>query len=255
MAPAKLSPSAVKLIHKAVDSLFDRIKSHVIGDRPQQKRLYIAYRPELTLKGIFDAASQEEGVVPHADVFKTLAKISESYMDATREKMKAKLTQKLTSFLHDASVKGIDTNLKIALGGHIEEVGSEITKDVRRILETESTIIRNTSIMDGIIRANAMAGIDDPTVFFVTVRDQHRCDECTRLHVQPDKITPRVWKMSELGSGYHKRGDPEPKVGGLHPHCRCVLTTLMPGYGFDGAGRVTYKSPGYDEYAVQRGTS
>ena len=121
------------------------------------------------------------------------------------------------------------------------------------IMETESTIHRNTSIMDGIVRSNAAAGIEDPTVFFVTVNDQHRCDECTRLHVQPDGITPRVWKLSELGAGYHKKGEENPKIGGLHPHCRCVLTTLLRGYGFSGAGRVQYIRPGHDEFAAQRG--
>jgi len=159
----------------------------------------------------------------------------------------------VSAFLQEAGNKGVKTDLQTVLGGKLYEVMGEATRDVKRILETESTVVRNTSIMDGIVRVNTAAGIEDPTVFFVTVRDQYRCVECTRLHVQPDGVTPRVWKMSELGGGYHKRGDPTPKVGGLHPHCRCVLTTLLPGFGFNGAGKVAYKTPGYDEFAVQRG--
>jgi hypothetical protein len=249
----RLGPAAVKLIEKAVDSLFEKIRSHTLGDKhPTGKRLYIAYKPELTLKGIFDMAAAEEGVHPDADVLKTLLKISNSYIDATKERAKAKTVQAVQAFLTEASNKGIDTNIETVLGGQLYEVMGETTRELKRIFETESTVVRNTSIMDGIVRSNAAAGIDDPTVFFVTVRDGVRCDECTRLHVQPDQVTPKVWKLSEVGSSYHKKGDANPKIGGLHPHCRCVLTTLMPGYGFNGAGRVQYKSPGYDEYATQR---
>ncbi len=250
----RLGQSAVRLIEQAVEKLFTKIREQTFGNKhPTGKALYIAYKPELTLKGIFDAAATDEGVRPSEDIFKTLLKISSSYLDAAEAKAKAKTVQAVQSFLHEASNAGVKTNLSTVLEGKLYDVMGEATRDVQRIMETESTIHRNTSIMDGIQRVNAAAGIEDPTVFFVTVRDQHRCDECTRLHVQPDGVTPRVWKQSELGSGYHKRGDPTPKIGGLHPHCRCILTTLLPGYGFSPAGMVTYKSPGYDEYKVQRG--
>lgn len=250
----RLGPAAVRLIEEAVARLFQKIREHTFGDKhPTGKRLYIAYKPDLTLKGIFNAGASEEGVKPSEDLLKTLLKISGSYLDAAEAKAKAKTVQAVQSFLIDAGNKGIETNVETVLGGKLYEVLGEASRDVKRIMETESTVIRNTSIMDGIVRSNAAAGIEDPTVFFVTVRDQHRCDECTRLHVQPDGVTPRVWKLSELGSGYHKRGDPSPKVGGLHPHCRCVLTTLLPGYGFNAAGKVQYKTPGYDEFKAQRG--
>jgi hypothetical protein len=249
----RLGPAAVKAIERSVEVLFEKIRNHVMGDKyPTGKRLYIAYKPDLTLKGIFNTAAAEEGVVPSEDVLKTLLKISNSYLDATKEKTTAKVVQSVQSFLQDAGNKGIETSVETVLGGKLYEVMGETTRDLKRIFETESTVIRNTSIMDGIVRSNAAAGIDDPTIFFVTVRDGVRCDECTRLHIQPDGTTPRVWKLSEVGSSYHKKGEEFPKIGGLHPHCRCVLTTLMPGYGFDGGGRVQYKSPGYDEYATQR---
>jgi len=249
-----LGPAAVKLIEGAVEKLFEKIRNHTLGDKhPTGKRLYIAYRPDLTLKGIFDLAAAEEGVRPDQDVLKTLLKISNSYIDATKERAKAKVVQSVQAFLQEAGNKGVKTNIETVLGGKLYEVMGDATRDLKRIFETESTVVRNTSIMDGIVRSNAAAGIDDPTVFFVTVRDDVRCPECTRLHMLEDRITPRCWKLGELGSGYHKRGDPTPKVGGLHPHCRCVLTTLMPGYGFNAAGRVQYKSPKYDELATQRG--
>jgi len=97
---------------------------------------------------------------------------------------------------------------------------------------------RNVGILEGIVKTNAVAGVEDPTVFFVVVRDGVLCGECKRLHMLEDGVTPRVWKLSEVGHGYHKKGEQFPKVGGLHPHCRCVLSTLLPGYGFNEGGFV-----------------
>jgi hypothetical protein len=249
----RLGPAAVKLIEGAVEKLFEKIRNHTLGDKhPTGMRLYIAYRTDLTLKGIFDLAAAEEGVQPDQDVLKTLLKISNSYLDATKERAKAKVVQSVQAFLTDAGNKGVKTNIETVLGGKLYEVMGEATRDLKRIFETESTVVRNTSIMDGIVRSNAAAGIDDPTVVFIVVRDGQTCAECKRLHVLSDGITPRAWKLSQVGSGYHKKGDTSPKVGGLHPHCRCVLTTILPGYGFNAAGRVQYKSPGWDEYEHQQ---
>ena len=69
----------------------------------------------------------------------------------------------------------------------------------------------------------------------------------------PDGVTPRVWKLSEVGAGYHKKGDLNPKIAGLHPHCRCCLTSLLNGFGFNSSGMVTYIGKGHDEFAKQRG--
>lgn len=253
MARPKLGSAAIKAIHAVVDTLFDRLKLHVLGDKyPTGKKLYFTYRPDLTLKGIFDTAAEQEGVVPQEDTAKALLNIAANYIDASREKTKAKVVQGLQSFIHDAANKGLEVDVKTSLDGKLAEIMGEVKRDVQRIVETESTIVRNTSIMEGIVKVNEAAGIDDPTVFFVTVRDQHRCTECTRLHMLGDGVTPRCWKMSELGSGYHHVGDSSPKIGGLHPHCRCVLTTLLPGFGFTSGGMVEYKSPGWDELEHQR---
>lgn len=248
-----LTPTGIKLINKAVDELFDRLHQRVRGDKDWTggKKLRIAYKKDHTLQGLFEAASREEGVTPHMDVLKPLLNIAGSYLDAVREKTKAKVVQGVQSFLQEAATKGVATDVETVLGGQLADVWKETTSDIKRLVETESTVVRNTGLMDGILRTNAMLGIDDPTVFFVIVRDGNACGECMRLHVMPDGVTPRVWKMSEVGSGYHKKGQDNPKIGGLHPHCRCQLTTLMPGFGFGADGRVTYIKPGHDEYAKQ----
>lgn len=246
-----LGPAAQKAINAAVDLLFDRAKARLLG--VSGKQLAIHFNPLYSLSGLFQAAGRQEGVEPRDELLKMLHKIAGAYIDANREKAKAQVLQQIQAFMVDAQNQGIKTDVKTVLGSQLADLWGSVRSDVKRIVETETTVVRNTSIFDAIGRIGAMAGRKDPTVFFVTVRDNHRCEECTRLHVQPDGVTPRVWLMSELGSGYHKRGDPQPKVGGLHPHCRCVLTHLLPGYGFDAGGRVTYIEEGHDELAKQRG--
>jgi hypothetical protein len=100
-----------------------------------------------------------------------------------------------------------------------------------------------------------LAGVEDPTVCFISVNDIHRCEECKRLHTLDDGTTPRLWRLSQVATGYHKKGSPFPSVVGIHPHCRCGLTTVMPGYGFDSQGQVEAKYPGFDAYADQRNTT
>ena len=129
----------------------------------------------------------------------------------------------------------------------------DVTTHVHTILDSEINTARNVSIVEGITEYNASVGVDDPVMFFVIVRDGNVCNECIRLHMMPDGVTPRVWKMSEIGSGYHKKGDPNPKIAGLHPHCRCCPTTLLSGFGFNSSGMVTFIGKGHDEFAKQRG--
>lgn len=252
----RLTPTAQKLIDKAVDLLFDRAKARLLGPGAHKmyakKQLAFKFNVKDSLTGLYRQASEQEGVDPKDAIMKGLLRVAGSYLDATREKTKAKVQHSVQSFLTDAMAQGVKTDVRTVLGGKLAELWGDVKKDVRRIVETETTVVRNTSIYDAIGRMSAMAGEDDPTVYFVTVRDSSRCDECTRLHMLDDATTPRVWKQSELGAGYHKKGDPNPKIAGLHPHCRCVLTILMKGYGFDPNGLVTFISPDHDEYKKQR---
>lgn len=259
VAKSPISKTARKAIEVAVDALFERAKARLLGPDPTKrtalggKSLVFSFIPEYTLSGLFTAASKEEGVsTPNHDLLAGLLKIAGSYLDATREKTKAQVVQSVQSFLQDTSTKGIKTDVETVLGGQLSDLWGKVNADVRKIVETETTVARNMGVDDAIQRISAMQGIDDPVVFFVVVRDGLRCKECTRLHLLENGTTPRVYLRSEVGAGYHKRGDANPKVGGLHPHCRCVLSVLNPGFGFDAGGRVIWKSYGWDELKHQR---
>jgi hypothetical protein len=68
----------------------------------------------------------------------------------------------------------------------------------------------------------------------------------------PDKVTPRLFKLSELSAGYYKRGDTVPSILGQHPHCRCTIFYVPKDYGFDKKGHITFIGSGHNELDKQR---
>jgi hypothetical protein len=257
MSRGILTRGAIKLIYSSVDALFDKIKARFLGPdflkRFGDKEIYVGYRPGDTLQELYADSAREERAVPHLETIESLAQIASGYLDATNAKTKAKVVATVDRAIRDAERDGMDTDFETLLATELSNVFGAARNDVLKILDTESTHARNLGTMEGISKVNASLGIDDPVVYFVVVRDDSICGECVRLHTLGDEhMTPRVWKMSEVGAGYHHRGDPNPKIGGLHPHCRCSMATLTPGYGFKN-GLISFSSFGHDEYARQRG--
>lgn len=250
-----LGKAATKLIHKAVDELFDRLKTRFLGPKLLDKRLAIGHREDLTLPGLYQAAAKSHGAVPDPTSEHAILNVAEGYIEAQRERAKAQVTNGVNAFLQDAEQRGVETNVATVLGGKLSETFESITNDVKRIVDAEAQNGRAMGTKEGIVKINESKGIDDPVVFFIVVRDNALCDECKRLHLLDDKVTPRCWFLSEVGNGYHRKGEPNPKVSGLHPHCRCTMATLMPGWGFDNGGAVTYVSPDWNEIEEQRRTT
>jgi hypothetical protein len=211
-----LSKQVLKAIGSEVDDVFDRISDRFLGTK------YVPHGIQfrvMTLQEFFDNVAEREGVEPDKDTFSTLKDIAESYLDSSRERAKAQVVQSVQQVIREAILSGETPNIGVALEGALTKVWGDVTSHVHTILDSEINTARNVSIMEGITQYNASIGVDDPVVFFVIVRDGNVCSECIRLHMMPDGVTPRVWKMSEVGSGYHKKGEPNPKIGGLHPHC------------------------------------
>lgn len=211
-----MNKRTIERIHQSVDSLFERLKDRILGARLRDKVIAVTTdRPDLTVAGIAVSAAAGQGARMSRQSLEALVHVAGSYLDAEKERAKAQLVQAV-----DSTVDPVE------LGGRLSEVWERVTNNVTRIVDTESQRARSLGGLEGISMLNAQAGVQDPVVFFITVRDQHRCDECTRLHLLPDLVTPRVWRMSELGTGYHKRGDSTPKTCGLHPHCFVGSTRL-----------------------------
>lgn len=254
MATHRLSKPAVKKVHAAVDKMFDNLKTRSLGYKAMGgKKLYVAYRRDLSLPGLFEAAMSEEGGKPNTGLLDSLLAVSGNYIDSTKERAKAKVVQAVNAALGEFSAtKPSKAEMRAAIEAELTKVWDEMTGHVQRIVETEGNTAKNVGLFDAILQMNERAGVEDPTMYFVVVRDDSLCAECKRLHLQEDGVTPRLWKLSEVGHSYHKRGEEKPKLNGLHPHCRCVPVTLLPGFGFDAKGGLTFKRPGHDELGMQR---
>ncbi len=231
-------------VEDAVKSMFDSLRRQFLpyGD----KALTFSYQ---SLGELYEQSVRANGGIPDPDTKAALNEIAATYLDAAELRTSANLKHVLSTMKRAKLADGEQTpDVQELVEGALDKA----TTEVDRIVDTESQRARSVGAWEGINQAAAQMGIDDPTVFFVVVRDQHLCDECKRLHLLPDETTPRVWKMSELGHDYHERGEEFPSVQGLHPHCRCTKTLLFPGWGFDSGGMVQYKSPDYDEFKKQR---
>lgn len=252
---SKLSPAATAAIERAVENMFTKAKARFTGKIPPgtPKGLILTLNPSFSINSLFKLAAKTEGVKSNDELFGSITKIATNYLDAAKEKAKAKMLHQVQSFLTDAHNNNIDTDVETVLNGKLTDLWGEITSDVKRIVATESTTTTNMSLMDAITKINAVRGITDPTVAFLCVHDASLCLECKKLHLLSNFKTPRVWKLSECGSGYHKKGDSNPKLAGLHPNERCYLITVMPGFGFNSSGMIEYISPGYDVFKDQRG--
>lgn len=245
-----LNDDVIEQIHDSVDGLFDFISGHFLGGKRDPKGIVFSVTSDLDK--LYNEAAQFSGVTPDEDNLITLKRVASSYLESTRDRTKAQIVRAVETTLREAALSGVETDLKTVLGGKLSELFAKTADHVQLIVETELNTARNLSTMEGIVEANEKMGVDDPVVFFVIVRDNKVCNECMRLHMMPDGITPRLWYLSEVGHDYHKKGDSTPKISGLHPHCRCSLTTLAPGFGFNESGRVTYVGPDYSAIKAQR---
>ena len=237
--------TALQELQDIIEAAFGKVRDAMVPSAGA-KRLTVGWYT--SIPGLYEAACRGVGGTPRAETADNLVDIASSYVDALQSRVEAELTNIVvaadTSSRHDVQEPDAD---------RVQEILDKASSDLQRIVDTESQRARQIGAVDGISEVAAGLGDEDPTVFFVVVRDDHLCDECRRLHLLPDGRTPRCWKLSQLSSDYHQKGGEFPSVQGLHPHCRCSQTYLAPGFGFNSAGFVRWIGQGHDEYARQQG--
>lgn len=250
-----ISSSGKEQINRTVEDIFDKIALQLIGEIPKlkhKKLLILNTQKNYGLAHLFVQSMSNASPNPiEQDALKGLLESAHGYIEALKNTTRANITERIDGLVKEAKLRKqkITEELVQAV---IEEELSKARSKLVAIVENESTKLRNAGSMMEISRVAASVGDDDPTVFFVVVRDGKLCEECRKLHLMPDGVTPKVWKFSELKQGYHKRGEENPSAFGLHPHCRCTLTYLSKGFGFDKTGKVTYKESSFDAFSKQR---
>ena len=132
-----------------------------------------------------------------------------------------------------------------------------INKQIRTAyLEQDPLLGATGPVMDAILHNNKGKSADDITVYKVGPHDGSTCDHCYRFWFLDDRLTPRVYKMSELmANGTNigkKQKDWKPTVDATHPNERHLLQELRPGFGFK-SGKLEWIGQNHDEYKKQRG--
>lgn len=231
-----------KRVGEEIETTFERLRQRLFAGGDKQLR--IGWSPYEGLGGLYRAATEAAGGVAEKETEQGLLEIAEAYLDGVKARLRSDVLAAIGSSWKATEDEPQD------LGTKLTELWGKATTEVERVVDTEAQRARQTGSLDGIVQSSAAMGVDDPTVFWVVMRDSSLCDECKRLHLRPDG-KPRLWKLSEVSSEYHKKGEDRPSHAGLHPHCRCTLTQLPPGFSFDNNGMVKWKAPGHDEYAAQ----
>lgn len=250
-----ISSSGKERIAAVVEEMFDTIALQFIGDIPKlrnKKALVISSKRNYGLPHLFVQAMQNR--VPNeveSDVLKSLLESAYGYVESLKSRTKSNVTERIDGVIREASLNNRQAS-ESDIRDILQEELSKARVHMKSIAEAEATKLRNLGTMMDISRVAANLGDDDPTVFFVVVKDGATCKECVRLHLREDQITPRLWKFSELKQGYHRRGENNPSAFGLHPHCRCTLTYLSAGFGFNEQGKVSYQSEDYNAFSKQR---
>lgn len=237
--------SVLDELTETIGKAFEEVRQAMVPAMGSKRLIFSWYT---SLPGLYESACRAAGGIPRAETADGLSEIATSYVDALQSRVEAEL--KNIVMAQDAAVRH---DVKEPDADRVQELLDKASGDLQRIVDQQAQRARQMGSTDGIAQIASKLGDDDPTIFFVVVRDGALCEECKRLHLLPDERTPRVWKIGELTGDYHVRGNDHPSLQGLHPHCRCTLTYLAKGFGFNAGGRVTWISADHDEFKAQRG--
>ena len=217
----------------------------------KEKRIVFSTAKNSLTSLFLQALGSRDPNKPEEDTLKVILRIASGYTDALRDRTTARVIQSIDGYVREQTLK----EKPVKADKVREMVETEMGKaknHFKLIANTESNKAANTGTALQIQKIGDQKGEKDPVCFFIVTRDDVTGSEEFVLHLLKDKMTPRLWKLSEIGSGYHKKGEKNPKLAGLHPNCRCKLTYLAKGFGFDHKGEVKYIGPDHDEFKIQR---
>jgi hypothetical protein len=207
-----------------ISSLFDSIKRAALslsGDSSFASLYKDAYR---------SASGSSE---PDQEQIKDLVDSTERYLDALKLKTVS---------------SAIDACQKAPKGAREVRLSEQISKSfdhLDMIVATQAQTFQNLGALDGILDSSGKHNDEEPFVYFTGPNDSKTCKTCKEMYFLKDGVTPRVWKVSELGTGFFKKGDCCPSVSPIHPRCRHFPTYLPKGHGFVG-GKVQFVSDDFD---------
>lgn len=250
-----LSLKAFEVIERMLKNRFDAITLRFLGIVPKElksKNIVFSTTSEESMISLFlTALGAKKPNAIEEQTLKTMMRVTNGYMDALRDRTSAKIMHEIDSHVTNQSLQKQPVSVP-KIDKIIDGEMGKASHNLKMILSAESNKAINTGTALQIAKIADSKGEEDPTVLFRVIKDDVTGPEEWILHLLPDRKTPRVWKLSEIGAEYHKVGDSNPKLPGLHPNCRCKLTYQPEGWGFDEGGHPKFISLDHDEFKHQR---
>lgn len=249
-----LSLKAFEAIERLIKNRFDSITMRFLGlipKAPKDKQIIFTTSKDNMISLFLQALGSKEPNAVEEQTLKTMMRVASGYLDALRDRSASKIMHDIDSYVTNQSLKQAPISVK-KIDKIINKEMGKAGSHLKMIVNSESNKASNVGAALQISKLAEQKKIGDPTVFFVVTIDDVTGPEEFILHLLPDHKTPRLWKLSEIGAEYHKVGDPNPKLPGLHPNCRCKLAYLPIGWGFDANGKLKFIGLDHDEFKVQR---
>ncbi len=225
MTDKRILPNSAKtLIHDEVSKVFERLKIRLLNPFYKPSEEKVKHDKVLSLPGLYFSAYQDASpdTRPTLDALKGLVKVTENYINTQETKAKEKAVAAVERALQDAS-KNSDYNYQTELNQALLNVFDQTQNATKQVLETELQRTKTIGLQEGTIDLLERQGITDPTVAFLTRKDDMVCRFCKEFYMLDDGVTPRVYKLSELKGGYLNKKAPSPHLAPMHPNC--FLTT------------------------------
>lgn len=246
-----INESQKKTILDAIEDLFGTAQAKLLGRYFAGNRIYFSAAQsapfESTIEGLYRYALKAHN--PDAEVdeesLRTLMQITNNYIEAHKLKV-------INSTLNDAlGAKKAEDLLEV-----VKVNLDKAAKYMDMLIATETQMVRAYANKEGIQQVAASINDGDPFVFWSGVVDPKLCAVCRAMYHSIDDVwVPKVFRLSELQSGYFnkKEWDGHSPYTNGHPRCRHSMTYLPKNFGFDEKGRISFKFIGYDPIIDQRG--
>lgn len=269
----KYTDALTKQVEDTIEELFEKTKLQFLG--PNYAKSFVfslkEFDPSSTIQSIYiDSAMNHSpsGILDNR-MIKKVADNAESYIDKLKESVSADALRAVGNVTTDidmqSKIRNITTNEFVAssdgqeiikgLFSKLDDIRKKTSTDLQKIVTAESVNASNYGAVDGILGAAKAIGLADPIIFKITYDGPARCANCERLHLLPDMITPKVYKLSEASAATDFK-KPIFSIGIPHPNCMCQISVLSPGFTFVG-GKITYKGKNeagvpWNEWEYQR---
>lgn len=243
-------------IEEIIGAQFDEITLDFLGIIPKLSRnkriIFTTTRSNLTSL-FLQALGHRKPNQDEEDTLKGCLRVASNYIDALKERTQARAVQEANAYAQETFANNKQLAPSKIRKIVVQEMG-KAQNHLKLIVNSETNKAVNTGTALQIQTVAEDVGDKDPVVFFHVTKDDRTGPEEWILHLLPDRKTPRLWYLSEIGAGYHKVGDPNPKLPGLHPNCRCKITYLPKSFGFGPEGKIKWVELDHDEIKEQRKT-